>query len=517
MTTEFTFSHFTLRVHERQLLAHGKPVLLGARAFDVLCALVHKAGALVTKSELFNLVWPGMVVEENNLQVHVSSLRKLLGSELIMTIPGQGYRFVARVAPVVPAAALAVDKAMPEPVPIVAPSTSRSVAVLPFGVAGGVAEEGYLADGMAEDIINRLSRSRWLYVIARSSSVSYRHPLPPNGTISQQLGVRYLVTGLIRFNGNRLRITAELIDGPRNETIWAQSFDRPVDDLFQVQDEISAAIVSAIEPVYLRREEWVSSQTTPRDREHWELLMRARWHFWRSTRDHMQKAEYFAQKALDTKPDDPPSLALMAFVLMSRVWAGWSDSARMDIAEANRLALLAVSHDDTDAFAHFTLGTVLSFSRNFPQAISEQEHALSIYPQFAAAAGELGRLLAFCGRTQEAASYALQACEASPLDPHLSLWIRTRALASFIEQDYQAALGFALQALSKRPDWFFNHYLLAACQVAAGLPEDAQQTLRQAQKFGPYSLQALKAGHPFVDENHLNRYTDCLRQAGWSE
>lgn len=507
---EFTFSHYTLKVHERQLLADGKPVLLGARAFDVLCALVHKAGALVTKTELFNVVWPGMVVEENNLQVHVSSLRKLLGPGTIVTIPGQGYRFVVQVVPV-------VDRRVSGSGPLpAASSVARSVAVLPFGVAGDLLDEGYLADGVAEDIINRLSRSRWLYVIARSSCVNYRHPLPPSGTISQELGARYLVTGLIRFGARRLRVTAELIDGPRNETIWAQSFDRPADDLFQVQDEISAAIVSAIEPVYLRREEWASSLCAPRDREHWELLMRARWHFWRTTREHMDRAQHFAHKALATRPDDPPTLAMLAFVLMSRVWAGWSECARMDIAEAHRHALQAVSHDDTDAFAHFTLGTVLSFSRNFPQAISEQEHALSIYPQFASAAGELGRVLAFCGRTQEAAVYVVQACEASPQDPHLSLWLRTRALASFIECDYPAAQAFALQALAKRPDWFFNHYLLAACQVAAGHLDDGRRTLRQAQKFGAYSLRALKAGHPFVAEEHLNHYTDCLRQAGWT-
>ncbi|CAM3841376.1 winged helix-turn-helix domain-containing protein [Paracidovorax anthurii] len=507
MATEFTFDHFVLRVHERQLLAHGKPVLLGARAFDVLCALVPKAGALVTKSELFSQVWPGMVVEENNLQVHVSALRKLVGSSLIVTIPGQGYRFVGRVG-----VAPRQSAAPPEPPP---PAAARSVAVLPFGVAEADSDQQYFADGVAEDIINRLSRSRWLYVIARNSAVQYRHPLPPNGVISRELGVRYIVSGQIRFRGGRVRVTAELIDAPRNETIWTQSYDRPVDDLFEVQDAISTAIVSAIEPVYLRREELVSRQTPPRDRHHWELLMRARWHFWRSSRHHVERAEHFAEQALASKPDDSPSLALLAFVRMTRVWAGWSDCPRVDISEAHHLALRAVSNDDTDAFAHFTLGTALSFTRSFAQAISEQEHALSIYPQFAAAAGELGRVLAFCGRTQEAAAYALQACEASPLDPHISLWIRTRALACFIDGDYPGAEAFALQALSKRPDWFFNHYLLAACQVAAGHPDEARQTLEQARKFGPYSLNAMKAGHPFIDEARLDHFIDCLRQAGW--
>ncbi|MDA8520627.1 winged helix-turn-helix domain-containing protein [Acidovorax sp. NCPPB 4044] len=511
MAVEFAFDHFVLRVRERQLLANGQPVVLGARAFDVLCALVYKAGALVTKTELFSLVWPGMVVEENNLQVHVSALRKLVGPELIVTIPGQGYRFVGRVAE---HARGDGEGAAPAAAPVLEPAAARSVAVLPFGVDAQT-DQRYFADGMAEDIINRLSRSRWLYVIARNSAVQYRHPLPPNSVISRELGVRYIVSGQIRFGASRVRVTAELIDATRNETVWAHSYDRSVDDLFEVQDAISAAIVSTIEPVYLRREELVNSRQPPRDRQHWELLMRARWHFWRSSRDHVQKAEHYAEQALDSKPDDPPSLALLSFVRMTRVWAGWSDCPRVDISEAHRLALRAVSNDDTDAFAHFTLGTALSFTRSFAQAISEQEHALSIYPQFAAAAGELGRVLAFCGRTQEAAAFALQACEASPLDPHVSLWIRTRAVASFIEGDYRGAEAFALQALAKRPDWFFNHYLLAACQSASGNVEEGRQTLEQARKFGPYSLNALKAGHPFIDEAHLNHYTECLRQAGW--
>jgi TolB-like protein/Flp pilus assembly protein TadD len=506
---ELVFSNFVLRPLERQLLSGGQPLTLGARAFDVLSALVARAGDLVSKSELFELVWPGVIVEENNLQVHISTLRKLIGAELIATIPGRGYRFTAAVA----------DPGGRRTAPAAAPVTamaSRSVAVLPFANLSNDPDQEYFSDGLAEDIISKLIRSPWLYVIARNSSFRYRTPDPSISDICADLGTRYLVTGSVRRSGDTMRITAELVDGRNRETLWSQRFDRSLDDLFEVQNEISTSIVSAIEPVYLKREEYLTSQLATPNMLHWELLMRARWHFWRSTKDHVESARTCVKQALELKPDDPPSLSLLAFTHMSRVWAGWSTNAREDILEANRLALRAVRQNDTDPFAHFTLGTALSFTSNIPQAIAELEYALTLYPQFAAAAGELGRLLAFAGRTQEAAEYVLQAADASPHDPHLSLWIRTRGIASFIDGNYTDAVRYASQATAKRSDWFFNYYLLAACQEAAGLHEEALKAVQQAQTFGPYPLQALRMGHPFMDEKVLERFTGYLRQAGWT-
>lgn len=510
MASEFAFDHFLLKVRERQLLSHGCPVAVGARAFDVLCALVHRAGTLVTKSELFRQVWPGVVVEENNLQVHVSALRKLVGADRIVTIPGQGYRFVGRVAGPQEEPLPARETGM-EPMP---EFDGRSIAVLPFG-GGSEAVQRHFTDGVAEDVIHRLSRSRWLGVIARNATQRYGDASPSNAVIARELGVRYLVSGQARFHAGRVRVTAELIDAPRNETIWTESYERSADDLAAAQSGIAAAIAGSVEPVHLRREEGLHGAVAPQDGQYWPLLMRARWHFWRSGRDHLRQAEHYAERALQARPDDSPSLSLLAFVRIARVWAGRSACVRMDASEARRLALRAVASDETDAFAHFTLGTALSFSGQFAQAVSEQELALSLCPQFAAATGELGRLLAFSGRTRDADACARQACEASPLDPQTSLWARTRAIARFVEGDYAAAEGFALQALAQRPDWLFNHYLLAACQTAAGHGVDGRRTLEQARRFGPYPAEALKACHPFADAGRMAHYTDCLRQAGW--
>ena len=507
---ELTFAHFVLRAHERQLLANGNRVTLGARAFDVLCALVDRAGELVSKTQLFELVWPGLIVEENNLQVHISTLRKLIGAELIATIPGRGYRFTANVTkhgsqwPVAAAAA---------PLPV---STARSVAVLPFVNLSDDQEQEYFSDGLAEDIISKLTRSPWLFVIARNSSFVYRKPLPPAVDVCRALGTRYLVTGTVRRSGAVMRVTADLVDGLNNETLWSQRFDRPLTALFEVQNEISTSIVSAIEPVYLRREELHNSRSDTPNMQYWELLMRARWHFWRSTREHVDAARVCLTNALIAKPDDPSCLALMSFTHMSRVWAGWAPNAKQEILEANRLALRAVRQDDTDSFAHFTLGTALSCAGNIPQAIAELEHALFLYPEFAGAAGELGRLLAFSGRTEEAVEYVLQAIDASPHDPHLSLWVRTRAISCFVDEDYPSAVKYALQATAKRPDWFFNYYLLAASQAAAGSLDAARKSLAQGQNYGPYTMQVLRIGHPFVDESVLKRFVDNLHTAGWT-
>ena len=517
MFPDVSFSDFVLRTHERQLVSHGKPVALGARAFDVLALLVHKAGDLVTKAELLEKVWPGVVVEENNLQVHISTLRKLLGAERIVTIPGQGYRFTARVSTGAVTADTGIAAgAMVAAVATPATTASRSIAVLAFINQSADPEQEYFSDGLSEDIIAKLSRSPWLYVIARNSSFSLRPPHPSAPETCKQLGARYVVSGSVRRSGNTLRITAELVDGQRNETLWSQRYDRPLDDLFEVQNAISTSIVSAIEPVYLRREEHLTTSMAAPDMRCWDWLMRARWHFWRTSREHNSQAQRCLANALEISPNDPACLCLMAFTHMSRVWAGWAENPKTDILEAHRLALRAVRQQDTDANAHFTLGTALSFTGDFAQAIAELEYALTLYPEFASAAGELGRLFAFTGRTKEAVEYVLQAIDASPQDPHLSLWIRTRAIACFIDTDYAGATRYAIQATAKRPDWFFNYYLCAACQAAGGDTVSAQRSIAQAQQFGPYPAAAMRAGHPFADRAVMDKFVSCLRVAGWS-
>ncbi len=512
-----TFGAFALQQHERRLLRDGQPVLVGARAFDVLCVLVENAGQLVTKQQLLDAVWQGLVVEENNLTVHVSSLRRILGAEAIATVPSRGYRFTLRITRIDASSGAAQE-------PLVrdlkrrasdARSSRRTIAVLPFVNLNQDPEQEYFSDGLAEDIISHLTRSPWLLVVSRNSSFGYRNSSLGNEAIGAALGARYLVQGTVRLAANTLRMTAELIDAQSMETLWSDRYDRPLADMFAIQMQVANHIVSAIEPIYLHREERVAADVAHQDLQHWDLLMRARWHFWRTTPEHVVKAQAYLQQALERQPNDSPSLALLAFTHLAKLWGAWAKDPRATVAEANRCALMAVRNDERDAFAHFTLGTALSCAGQMDAAIAELECALKLYPQAAAAAGELGRLLVFSGRTDEAEEFILQAIDASPHDPHLSLWIRSRAIACFIEERYTDAVRYAREATAKRSDWYFNHLLLAACLTAAGDEAGGRDSLTRALSGRDYTLQSFTFGHPFVHAAHHERFLTALKQAGW--
>ena len=244
--------------------------------------------------------------------------------------------------------------------------------------------------------------------------------------------------------------------------------------------------------------------------------MRARWLYWRSSRKHSIESQQILERALARQPDDVPTLSLLAFSYLTDVWSGWSDDPKKRIGDAYRHALKAVSIDDHDSFAHLTLGVALACMGDVERAIAEQRRALALYPHFAAALGELGRLLAFSGETAEAVKLVRRAMLASPGEPRMSLWLFTLAIAAFIDRRYQDAVRFAKDAMAQRSDWFFNHYLLAACQAAHGDLPAAQTALAVGVQMMPrFTVASLKAGHPFTQDEHRDRYLAALRQAGW--
>jgi TolB-like protein/Flp pilus assembly protein TadD len=516
----FSFGRCELQPRQRRLLVEGQPAKLGARAFDVLVALVEHAGDLVTKDLLFERVWPGLVVEENNLQVHVSALRKLIGNDAIATIPGRGYRFT------LPTRALVGSGA---PMPPAAPAEARpTLAVLPFRNVGGDPAQEFFADGIAEGVISSVARSRWLRVIARNSSFSFRGPEVELSRVANELGARYVLAGSVRRGGDRLRVAAELVDVEQAgalHAVWGQHYDRRIDDLFDVQDEIASRIASCIEPEFLRREEARASESGELhphaagagDLAHWMLLMRARWHFWRGTGRDNWEARRLVGLALEHKPADCASLCLLAFCKLVDVWRGKSENPKRELEEAVQLATTAARHDERDANAHFTLGTALSHSRQADRAVAELRRAIDLYPDFAAAHGELARVLAFGGRADEAFAAAERCFVLSPSDPHLSLWHNSMAIAAFTQGRHAQAASHAADAVAHRPDWFFHHYALAACLAADGQDDAAASALAEARRQMPrYPLKTVLIGHPFTNPAHAEAFVAALKRAGWT-
>src|SRR6267378_566784 len=241
-SSSYRFGTFELQPNERRLLAGGEPVVLGPRAFDLLIALVERPGQLVTKEELLDCVWPKLVVEENNLQVQVSALRKILGQEAIATIPGRGYRFTVTLT-----ASNAPLKTLLAPIDQNLPS----IAVLPFVNMSDDAANEYFADGIAEELINVLSKIRGLRVASHTSAFSFKASKVDIATVAQKLNVATILEGSVRKAGRRVRITVQLVQVATDSHLWSETYDRELEDIFAVQDDIAQSVVKELRTALL--------------------------------------------------------------------------------------------------------------------------------------------------------------------------------------------------------------------------------------------------------------------------
>ncbi len=390
-----------------------------------------------------------------------------------------------------------------------------AVAVLAFGHPASAHEEVHLAQGIVEAVIAGLARSKLLTVSSRQS-LSFDGGGLSAERICADLGVDYIVQGQVRLVAGTVRVSAHLTHGADNTTVWSGRYDRPVADLLAVEDDIAAAVIGALESALLAHEEARALQVPVEELEHWGLFVRGRRHFWRSTAADSRQAQELLVRALRLKPDDTPTLSLLAHCCLVEVWGGLSPDPRAAIAEAHRYALRAVHLDGSDAFAHFTLGVVLSTMGQSAQDMAEQRRALELNPSLAAAHGEVGRLLAFAGQADEALVACDRAIVGSPSDPHLWLWLLSKAIACFTAGRYDEAARHAAAACATRPDYFFLHFLQAACAAAAGRMEEARAPMAEGLRLRPrYSMAALKLGHPFVNPADLARYVEALKAAGW--
>ena len=397
---------------------------------------------------------------------------------------------------------------------------SRGIAVLPLEApqTGRPDDDGaYLAMALATDLTDALAQSPWLKVISARSSMNYGENWN-DARIARELGVRYLLRGRLRQRGKAVRIAARLLDTEDGSVVWAHTFDGSTADPFEMQDRIVARIVGHIEPVYLHNEQKRAATSVPRNVDAWDLLMRARWNFWRGTTKHVELARQCAQKALQLDPNVASTLALLSFCHMTDVWTGRSANMGGDAAAALDFARRAVRADDMDAHAHFTLGSALSMAGDLDGAIGAERRALELAPNFAPALGELARFLAAGDDPEGARRAALTALELSPADSHVSIWVRSLGLAAFVEGNYAEAARFAREAATKRPDWYFHFALLASAEALCGNEDAARRALFEGRRLlRNYPAAVIRTGHPFRDPAVFDTFLCGLRRAGWRE
>ena len=487
----FRFGPFHLIPAQRELLFDGAPVGLGSRAFDLLLALVTRHGQLLGKDELMAEVWPGKVVEENNLQAHISALRKILARDVdsvryLQTAPGHGYRFLANVErmPLVDAitgttAAPVGSNALPFPLPhspsiAMLPLSAQpvhdrpSIAVLTFVNLSGDPEQEYFSDGIAEDIITALSKIRWLFVSAQNSSFTYRGNSVDVRHVARELGVRYILKGSVRKAADRLRTTAQLIDGSMGNHIWADHYDGKLVDLFALQDEITRKVVATIEPSLLEAEIIRSQSRSAEDIEAWDMLMRAQSLFGRLSSSDGKSAIAILERAIDRYPEYGPVHSMLAAALMVSSFLGW-DTTEPRTQEAFSLATRAVELDDTDPRAYLALGWVALTKRRTEEAGEEFQHAIALNPNYAVAHACLGAALSLAGRSDQAIMHLEKAFRMSSHDPRSAMFNSYLAAAHYLARRYNEAVGFSRKAVQLRHGMTGAHriYIASSC---AGRP-----------------------------------------------
>ena len=519
---QFTFDNQTLDTERRELLRGGTAIPVQPQVFDLLVYLVQNRDRVVSKEDLIGLVWAGRTVSGSTFTSRVNAARTAIGDsgrdqKLIRTISRKGLRFVGTVQEPAnsnrPAGRLP-EKSLERP-PSGLPLPDRpAIAVLPFNNMSGEREQEYFSDGISEDIITALSKLRWLFVIARNSSFTYKGKSVHMKQVAEELGVRYLLEGSVRKSGDRVRITAQLNDVATGSHIWAERYDRDLADVFAVQDQITEAIVAAIEPQIYAAENFRARSKPPNSLDAWDLVMRALWHYWRVTRQDNVVAQALLEKAIAIDPNYGQALSVLATSHMSGVHLGWADlGSAAPIAE--RAALAAVEADSEDSWAHNALGSVYFSTRRLEDSLAEFELALQLNPNFSLAQGYYGLALSYCGRWQEAHEAAQRAIRLSPRDPSSAIYYGIAAYAQFVGRNYQQAIALAREAIRQRGDFTGAYRVLTVAAAMSGQAEAAAAALQELRRAQPnISLAWIANQLPWKLDADREHYLEAFRRAG---
>ena len=521
---QFVFGDHMLDGDRRELRRGADPIAVEPQVFDLLIFLVQNRDRVVTKDDLIESIWGGRVVSDSTLTSRINAARKAIGDsgqqqKLIRTIARKGLRFIGdvRMQPmgIEPPDGRERAYAEPhEPRPALPLPDRPAIAVLPFVNLSGDPEQDYFSDGISEDIITALSKLRWFFVIARNSSFTYKGKAVHMKQIADELGVRYVVEGSVRKGGERVRITVQLNDVATGSHIWAERYDRDIADVFAVQDEITEAIVAAIEPQLYAAENFRAQRKPPDSMDAWDLVMRGLSHYWRLTRQDNVVAQALLEKATAIDPNYGQALGVLAASHTFSAHMGWADMATA-VPIAERAALAAIRADSEDPWAHYALGNVYLFTRRFDDSLAEFELALRLNPNFSLAQGYYGLTLSYCGRWQEGDLAASRALRLSPRDPFAALYYGIAAYSQFNGHNYEEAMRLARDAIRQRNDFVGGHRVLTSAAGMAGRADIATAALQELRRAQPnISLAWMEKEMPFKLDADRKHYLEGFRRAG---
>ncbi|MCA1371830.1 tetratricopeptide repeat protein [Bradyrhizobium sp. BRP14] len=389
-----------------------------------------------------------------------------------------------------------------------------SIAVLPFDNMSGDPEQGYFADGITEDIITDLSKVSGLFVIARNSSFAYKGKTPDIRKVSRELGVRYILEGSVRRATDRIRINAQMIDGMTGGHLWAERYDRGLEDIFAVQDEVTRTIVNALKVKLTAGEEERRESRGKVDPEAYDLLVRARQSILHFNSVSSLEARSMLERAVTIDPGLAAAYASLSITALTEFINQWNGATPDNLTQAFELAHKAIDTDNTEPQGHHALSLALAFMRRLDEAERAAERAIELDPNSASVYTALGGIRDFQGRHEDALALYTRAHR---LDPQfdLSLHFLGRALLS-LGRFNEAEIAFK-RRLTLAPRSDMTRFYLACLYGRIGRHEEARRCWREVLEVNPnFSLDHLKRALPYQDPNLLDRLMDGLRDAGVS-
>jgi adenylate cyclase len=412
-----------------------------------------------------------------------------LGPQTVKNIE-EPIRAYALKAPSPISAAMRSTKPLPLP-------DKPSIAVLPFTNMSGDPEQEFFADGMTEDIIIGLSRLKWLFVIARNSTFTYKGKAVDVRQISRELGVRYVLEGSVRASGKRIRITGQLIDAETGKHIWAEKYDRQLEDVFAVQDEITQNVVATIEPHLYAEEGFRSSQQPPENVATWGLVVRAITLIHRVERKANEEAQALLDLAIRKEPSYARAYAILAWAKWWQGFSQWSPdwpSIYAFYKEAEELAERALALDPDEPWARMTFGLIISGSGHHERALEQFRTALDAHPNWALGRTMYGVALLRAGYFDDAISETGHALRMSPVDPFTGIYTVFHGLALLAARRFPEALVYFRRSIKGLPDLVSHYNPLISCCGHLGLVGEAQMYLEKRNSIAgfPYRVSVVR-------------------------
>jgi adenylate cyclase len=446
------------------------------------------------------------------------TVRDYIGTKLPLAFTDLGEHQVKNIAQ--PIRAYQVRGATPSPAAVPGPSLplpdKPSIAVLPFTNMSGDPEQEFFADGIAEDIITVLSHYPSLFVIARNSCFAYKGRAVDIKQVGRELGVRYALEGSVRKAGNRIRLTAQLVEAEAGNHVWAERYDRDLADIFALQDEITEAVTIAIAPAIADAERQRAMRKPPGSLDAWAAYQRGLWHFSKYTADDVGLAQRYFEQAIDLDPTFAGGYTGLAYARTQANHVFGKQSPPEIRNSTFAIARRAVALDGNDAEAHTCFGEQLCNRGDYEGALAEVELALAISPNLAGAYGVLGAVLMWSGHPRKGRVALEKSIRLDPRNPGIALRLVDIAISFYLSGEYDSAVEAAKRAIRSYPDHSNTYRWLAAALGQTGQIQEAKEMLKKAITMAPASFDMfVRRRVPWHRPEDYAHHLEGLRKAGW--